>query len=101
MDFKAVVTGKMRDFIGINTGSINDAFGFNGAEICFNGGNFAVFINKTGYAAVADNFRTVLHGALGKTQRSFKRPANTGSRRPQCGNGSGKVRLFSQHFFTA
>ena len=99
MNFKAIITGKIGNFISINTGRINNAFSFNCAEICFYSGNFAVFFNKSGYAAVTDNFCSVLNGTLCKTQRSFKRPANTGARCPQGSHSRGKVRFFFQNLF--
>ncbi len=84
MNLEGVIAGHLADFISMNSCRVDDILRFNRTFVRFDCFDSAVFYDKARYLTFTDNFCPIDNGIFSKCQGHAKRPANPGSRCPQC-----------------
>ena len=102
MDLKGIVPGKAADFVGMDAGGIDDVFRFDSTLVRFDGFDGTVFYGNARDLTFTDDFSAVDDGIFSKSQGQAERPADTGSRSPECAfDVLADIRFFFAHFVAA
>ena len=102
MNLKGIVSSKAADFVGVDTGGIDDVFRFDSALIRFDSFDSAIFYGDTRDLTFTNAFGTVDDSVFRKGQGQSERPADTGSRSPErTFDVFADIRFFFTHFIAA